>query len=122
MSLFEAPAAYGTVISIRDVSQPLEAATYVPTTYKEIVYHYSLRAATRGRALQWVYVSVIFARSLLARPAQGTATTVDIRCLRTLERASLLSGGGMWVRCFLPYPAKYLFLDQVLTSWVEWVE
>ena len=95
MSLFEAPAAYGTVISIRDVSQPLEAATYVPTTYKEIVYHYSLRTATRGHTLQWICVSVIFVCSLLARPAQGTATTTGDGLVRTIERASLLLGGGL---------------------------
>ena len=48
------------------------------------MYHYSLRTATKGHAPQWVYVSVIFVCSLLARPAQGAATTVDIRCTSSL--------------------------------------
>ena len=46
------------------------------------MYHYSLRTATKGHAPQWVYVSVIFVCSLLARPAQGAATT-DVCLVRT---------------------------------------
>ena len=40
-----------------------------------------------GTRPQWVYVSVIFVCSLLARPAQGAATTVDIRCLSSRRDA-----------------------------------
>ena len=43
--------------------------------------------ATKGHAPQWVCVSVIFARSLGARPALGADTTVDIRCLSLLADA-----------------------------------
>ena len=46
-----------------------------------------LRKATKGHAPQWVCVSVIFVCSLGARPAQGAATTVDIRCLSSLADA-----------------------------------
>ena len=71
------------------------------------MYHYSLRTATKGHALQWICVSMIFVCSLLARPALGTATTVDIRCLSSVADARTsvptvrMCGGLMLVDCSL---------------------
>ena len=79
-SLPQAASASRPYLGLR-MSEPLRGCYVGSYNRKEIVYHYSLRKATRGHTLRWICVSVIFVCSLLARPAQGAATTVDIRCL-----------------------------------------
>ncbi|MDY4626344.1 MAG: hypothetical protein SO442_07030 [Prevotella sp.] len=101
------------------MSEPLRGCYVGSYNRKENVYHYSLRTATKGHALQWVYVSVIFARSLPARPAQGAATTVNMRCLSSVAdaRTSVPTVRGGLLHALHPHSPTLIFTSPYTQPW-----